>query len=272
MLNQNILDESAPYRVFVSSMGGFLAHRHADIELAYCLKGEFDVILGRRRYTVGEGELLLIPPMLPHEIPSSYAPGRRVLTAVLGPALLRDEFSAFTEATLPSPVLRPEELPGDSGELLAALHTAADRAASVSPSDRLALLSALFCIASRLAAALPAGKPDEGGDLCGRLGVEPALELIRHGYRAPLTVEDAAAATGYSKSNFCKIFRTVTGETFHRALNRRRIRAARDLLRSTPLPISLIAAEVGIPEPKTFARVFKEVEGCSPHTYRLSRV
>ena len=79
---------------------------------------------------------------------------------------------------------------------------------------------------------------------------------------------ESIAATGYGKSNFCKIFRAVTGETFHHALNRRRIAAARDLLRGTALPIATVAAEVGIPEAKTFSRVFYEVEGVTPREYR----
>lgn len=265
MLYQNILDESAPYRAFVASMSGFPAHRHADIEFSYCLEGEFEVILDRRRYTVHEGELLLVSPMVPHEIPPSYAPERRVLTCVLGPALLREAFSAFSEAAPPSPVLRTEEI---SDALRGALLLTAELATATAPEGRLSLLSSLFFIASQLVAALRTGSERERGDLRGVAGIEPALELIWHGYRAPLTVEMAAAATGYSKSNFCKMFRTVTGESFHRALNRRRIRAACDLLATTALPISAIAAEVGLPEPKTFSRVFRETEGCSPHEYR----
>ncbi len=268
MLYQNILDESAPYRVFVASMSGFPAHRHADIEFSYCLSGEFEVILDRRPYTVHEGELLLISPMLPHEIPPSYAPERRVLTGVLGPSLLREAFSVFSERPFPHPVLRPEELCEDPAPLLAALRSAAALSSSSATPDRLSLLSALFAIASHLAAALDVPIGTGTGDLRGVAGIEPALELIWHGYRAPLTVEMAAAATGYGKSNFCKIFHTVTGESFHRALNRRRIRAACDLLKTTALPISAIAAEVGLPEPKTFSRVFREIEGCTPHEYR----
>lgn len=264
MLYQNILDESAPYRVFVASMSGFPAHRHADMEFSYCLTGEFEIILDRRPYTVHAGDLLLISPMVSHEIPPSYAPERRVLTGVLGPSLLREEFSLFSEVPFPSPLLRESEIPSALKE---ALLLAAERSSATSHEGRLSLLASLFGIASQLAALL-SQEGREHGDLRAVAGIEPALELIWYGYRAPLTVEMAADATGYGKSNFCKIFRTVTGESFHRALNRRRIRAACDLLETTALPISAIAAEVGLPEPKTFARVFREVAGCTPREYR----
>lgn len=270
MLYENILDERAPYRAFLSGMSGFPAHRHVDLELGYCLAGEFPVLLDRRPYTVREGELLLVSPMVLHEIPPSPVGGRRVLTLVLGPSLLREDFAPFRGATLPSPILRPETLPGGE-ELRGALLRAAALVGAVTPPDRLALLSALFGIASSLLAALGGGAPPAPGELRAVTGIEPALELIWHGYRAPLTVEEAAAASGYGKSNFCKIFRAVTGETFHRALNRRRIHAACDLLVGTDLPIAVIGAEVGLPEPKTFSRVFREVEGMTPGAYRLSR-
>lgn len=268
VLYQNILDDDAPFRAFLSGMSGFPAHRHADLELAFCLAGEFSVLLDRVPFTVGEGELLLVSPAVLHEIPASHSPDRRVLTVMLGPSLLREDFAPFRAAAFPRPVLRPEMLPGGE-RLAAALADAAALAGATAPGERLSLLSALFAIAAHLLAALDGGDtpPARGGIT----GIEPALELVWHGYRAPLTVEEAAAATGYGKSNFCKLFRTVTGETFHRALNRRRIRAACDLLVSTDLPIAAIGAEVGLPEPKTFSRVFREIEGMTPGAYRLSR-
>ena len=268
MLYQNILGERSPYQAFVAGMSGFPAHRHADLEFSYCLTGEFTVLLEHRPYTVRAGELLLIAPMTLHEIPQSHDPVRRVLTVLLGPTLLREDFAPFAAGAFRSPVLRPGALAGGA-ELTTALDRVASLAGSTAHTDRLALLSGIYMTLSCLAAELAAPQGETPpGDLRGVVGIEPALELIWHGYRAPLTVEEAAAATGYGKSNFCKIFRTVTGETFHRALNRRRIRAACDLLRTTDLPIATVGAEVGIPEAKTFSRVFREVEGITPGAYK----
>ena len=270
MLYQNILGEHAPYQAFVGPMNGFPAHRHADLEFSYCLSGELSVLLDRTLHTVRAGELLLVAPMVLHEIPASCDPDRRVLTVVLGRSLLREDFAHFSGAAFEQAVIAPTELGGDA--LTAELDRAAALAGSTAHADRLALTGALFSIASHLAAALTRPTPSEShADLRGVAGIEPALEMIWHGYRAPINIDMAAAATGYGKSNFCKLFRAVTGETFHRALNRRRIRAACDLLVSTDLPIAAIGAEVGLPEPKTFSRVFREIEGVTPGAYRLSR-
>lgn len=98
--------------------------------------------------------------------------------------------------------------------------------------------------------------------------IEQALEMIYYEYTRPLTVEDAAKATGYEISNFCKIFKSVTGETFHRLLNRHRIERACELLVGTDLPISEIAPQVGFEELKTFCRVFHELTDLTPGQYR----
>ena len=267
MLYQNILGEHAPYQAFVGTMSGFPAHRHADLEFSYCLSGKFSVLLDRTPHTVRAGELLLVAPMVLHEIPTSHDPDRRVLTVVLGPSLLREDFAPFSGTAFERAVLSPAALGGDG--LKAALDRVAALTGSTAHADRLALTGALFSIASHLATALTRETPSESRtDLRGVAGIEPALEMIWHGYRAPINIDMAAAATGYGKSNFCKIFKTVTGESFHSALNRRRVRVACDLLRGTNLPIADVGVEVGIPEPKTFSRVFRSIEGITPGEYR----
>jgi AraC-like DNA-binding protein len=98
--------------------------------------------------------------------------------------------------------------------------------------------------------------------------IERALDLIYYNYKNPITVDDAAAITGYSKSNFCKIFKLTVGEGFHQALNRRRVDNATAMLKVTDASISEIANQVGFCEAKAFCRVFKDIMGVSPGQYR----
>lgn len=105
-------------------------------------------------------------------------------------------------------------------------------------------------------------------DLSEVANIESAMQLIESKYSEHLTVECAAELTGYSKSNFCKIFKKITGETFHTALNRRRIKIAGYLLQETAEQIDDIAIKVGFTDSKTFYRVFKSVTGTTPGAYR----
>jgi YesN/AraC family two-component response regulator len=115
--------------------------------------------------------------------------------------------------------------------------------------------------------------PEENGetekkDLRRVENIEKALELIYNDYSKNLTVDEAAAITGYGKSNFCKIFKNVVGDSFHTVLNKRRVSIAYELLKQTDLPIAVVAQDVGFSEPKSFCRVFKSITGMTPGSYR----
>ena len=105
-------------------------------------------------------------------------------------------------------------------------------------------------------------------DLSTVANIESAMELIENNYSDNITVEDAANLTGYSKSNFCKTFKKITGETFHSVLNKHRIKIAGYLLRETADMIYDIAIKVGFPDSKSFCRVFKNITGQTPGQYR----
>ena len=98
--------------------------------------------------------------------------------------------------------------------------------------------------------------------------IEKALSLLYERYNKSLSIEEVAELCGYSKSNFCKIFKRVTGDTFHNVLNNYRINMACVLLDNTNYPIETIAHEVGFADTKTLCRVFKSVKGMTTGEFR----
>lgn len=56
--------------------------------------------------------------------------------------------------------------------------------------------------------------------------------------------------------------------TFGHYLNNYRIEKASDLLKSTEDPITEIVFKSGFGSIKTFNRVFKQIRGCSPSSYK----
>ena len=98
--------------------------------------------------------------------------------------------------------------------------------------------------------------------------IDQALETIYNRYFEPLNVEDISAFCGYSKSNFCKIFKNITGDTFHNTLNRHRIEVACMLLRETNDTVEKFAQETGFSDAKSFCRVFKKLMGKNAGEYR----
>ena len=97
---------------------------------------------------------------------------------------------------------------------------------------------------------------------------EKALEIIRLEYAEPLSIDAVSRTCGYSKSNFCTIFKSITGETFHGVLNRHRVDVACLHLESTNLTIEEVSERVGFADAKSFCRVFKKTKGMTAGEYR----
>ena len=269
MLYQKILTDEMPYQVRVGSLRRFEEHRHVEIEFHYCIRGDLELTVDKKNCLIREGELLVIGPMVAHAVPADGDADQQVLTAIVGPSLLRRHFARFS--TLRTSVCDLTASSDIHGMLLASLQACAELCRRPMPGGELMLTGELYRICACLLGELAQTEGQEEReerDLRRVANVERALDLIHYDYARPLTVEEAAAATGYGKSNFCKIFKDVVGESFHRVLNRRRVSNACLLLGESDLPVSAVAQEVGFAECKTFCRVFKEEMGTTPGAYR----
>lgn len=251
----------------------FGEHRHGDIELHYCIEGSVTFTVNKKRVTVKEGELLLISPMSAHALISEGCTEGRSLLVVVGVALLKNFFSPFSKYKEDMLLLSREDLQAQRklSEVLEETAVLCEEEAEI---NALLVRGNIYKICAYLIDIISSS--DKSGDEKNRElrkinGVEKALEMIYRDYSGPLTVEAVATATGYGKSNFCKIFKEVTGDTFHNVLNRKRVQNACDLLRETNMQISEIAAQVGFEETKSFCRVFKATVGSTPGQYRKSR-
>src|SRR5436190_17135733 len=99
-------------------------------------------------------------------------------------------------------------------------------------------------------------------------GLERALERIERDYAGSLTVDALARTAGCSTSHFIRAFNRAYGMTPARSLRRRRLERARELLTSTPMPVTEISEAVGYGSLGTFSREFRRETGESPTSYR----
>jgi AraC-like DNA-binding protein len=98
--------------------------------------------------------------------------------------------------------------------------------------------------------------------------VRCVLDFIdrRHGEETPLAM--IAQEAGVSRWHLCRIFKRVTGLSLKRFLTRRRLQAAKALLREPGVPIHEVASEAGYRDASHFDRVFRRWEGQTPSRYR----
>lgn len=87
-------------------------------------------------------------------------------------------------------------------------------------------------------------------------------------YMRRITLADAAAEAGISRSLFCLRFKELMGMTFVEYLNSVRIRNACRLLKHTTMSISMISDATGFDDASYFNRVFKRETGISPREWR----
>ena len=278
MYIQKMFTGKHPY--FISYTGSAIVreHRHAELELLFCLSGEFVLCIDNTEYLLSAGNLAIIGSMIPHSIPEYKTPDSNMLCMEAGPVLLGDSFPFFSKVKFTNPIynLSSDDFPAkERQEFSKLLWELADLNSSNPPITSAELLykGNLYKIFYYIHEMLQKENQLEQNQnsLQDILKIEATIKLIHDCYSQPLTVKDAAALAQYSESNFCKTFKKITGDTFHNTLNRYRIRNACYLLKDSNLSINEIALQVGFVDTKTFCRVFKNYTGHTPSTFRKDK-
>ena len=95
-----------------------------------------------------------------------------------------------------------------------------------------------------------------------------AENYIKSNLSKKLLIEDVANAVGVSRAYLRNIFFGLRGVSPQEFLSDERIKKAKELLDSSNLGISEIAAQVGYDDPLAFSKFFKKHVGVSPKNYR----
>lgn len=98
--------------------------------------------------------------------------------------------------------------------------------------------------------------------------LRPAFEFIEDHYPEQIRLEDVASKVYTSKTQFKRLFKQVTGQSFVPFLNHFRIEKAQTLLRSTDNPVSQVAYETGFCTQSYFGSEFRRTVGITPLAYR----
>ena len=99
-----------------------------------------------------------------------------------------------------------------------------------------------------------------------------AMNHIGTHYADPITVEGLADMVGISPSHFAAVFRKAAGCSPIEMVIRTRLHQAKELLRYSSLPVSVIAESCGFGSSQYFSRLFRSREGVSPLEFRTGSV
>jgi AraC family transcriptional regulator len=94
--------------------------------------------------------------------------------------------------------------------------------------------------------------------------IDRVVAHIRQNLGSDLSLDALADVAALSRYHFHRIFAAMTGETVAEAVRRARLNRAGQLLAATRRPLADIAAEVGYPNPDSFARAYRDAFGQTP--------
>jgi transcriptional regulator GlxA family with amidase domain len=98
--------------------------------------------------------------------------------------------------------------------------------------------------------------------------IRVALSYAREHLTEPLSVERLAEVACLSSRQFGRVFKTETGETPAKAVERLRAEVARERIESDAEPVESIAAAVGFSDPERMRRTFLRLYGEPPQSLR----
>lgn len=221
-------------------------HAHANLELIYCLSGDGQLIFDRQTLDYHQGDIAIIPPMMPHSNISKE--GFTNIHLNLADSTLTNK----------EPIIIPSD---ENGYLLNAF-SAAFFFYSGDPVQRAALLPAYGnLIATFIASHHPSGEKNE---IVGRI----QHNIIHNFSDCNYDLGKYLHSLPFSYDYLIKLFKKELGVTPHKYLTDKRLRAAADWLTiSQGNNISEIAHICGFKEPLYFSRLFKKKYGVSPSFY-----
>lgn len=253
-------------------------HVHPWYVAYLCVAGGADYIVGGGPYRVDPGDLLLLPPHVPRS-------GRHDPSDPF--QLYSVHFSAriYGVVDLPAvyglPVLqRPS--PGAAAQMAELVRRMVEELAAGTLGCLLAAngyCAAFLALLVREAIGDAPAVAADGG-VAQAEGVRrtaevarlaPVFHLIERRYAQRLTLEELAASVHLHPAYFSAVFRRVNGVPPLQYVARYRLNRVRELLLSTDLPVSAIAADTGFRDPSYLDRVFHKQEGLSPSAYRKAK-
>lgn len=108
----------------------------------------------------------------------------------------------------------------------------------------------------------------DAADLTRTERLKKVILYIQNYYHRPIKLSELADLIPMSEGQFCRFFKSMTGQTPVDYINSYRVRQAAELLRHPEYKISDIAFDVGFGHISYFIRVFRKVMNCTPSAYR----
>lgn len=241
-------------------------HWHNTIEIIMPVSNTYTVTCDEKDYQLLEREILVIPAGILHNMKAQN--GRRIFFLMDNTTLANNPALTGLSAFINSPVHITHK---NDGALLEQLNTLIKEIYIEynnfnAMSEMIIYIKALTLLCSIIKQKF---LPDEIKSIDNHANTfEFVIKYIDKNYMYDISLDTLAKVSGYSKFYFSKIFYKYTNSTIPDYINRRRIRAAEQLLSRENLSITDIALQTGFTSITTFNRAFKKINNCTPSEFK----
>ena len=247
-------------------------HKQDSWELTYIVFGKGKRILGDSETEFAEGDLVFIPPHIPHcwkfddnHVDTDGNIGHYTLT-------FKTEFidrctGAFPELTERLDAIKSVasvlEFDPETSKVIAEMMT---KMAKEEKSELLPYLFRLLLLMSkRESNATIVGRSAENDRTSER--IKKVKVFSTQNYARTITIDMIAEHVGMNRSSFCTFFKKATGQTYITYLNKLRVDRACYLLRQGKFNVTEVCYMVGFNDVPYFNRCFRNNRGMSPKDY-----
>ncbi len=240
------------YNAYIYEDTVFQAHFHKGFELIYAISGKHTVFLQQEKYEIEAGELILIPPNIPHSL--NISQNAKVWIGVFSADYI-SLFAKHHSHVLYSKFKCCDYIEEYLKKILFFQGT---------PEKHIAK-SALYAVCSEcLRNAVVLNQINDADK------IYIILDYISANFDKPMTMKTMAVALGYEYHYFSKIFHACLSCNFSEFLNLYRCEKATDLLIHSEESMAQIAMKSGFQSIRSFNHIFKALNGVSPTEYRKS--
>ena len=259
---------------------GFHDHWHTELEIHFCLEGEYGVIINGVERVVRAGQVVVIGSMEVHSTVSLGCPARAILL-VAGHSFYGEGFNELAQRSLRHNVFAINDaavMPASaSGELRAVFDGLQAILSRPDPeiADEWLIKSGLLQIGALIERHMQYSLISlqiYATRLKMLERINKAFSYVAERYRSDITLDEIADHLCYEKKSFCRSFKKAVGMTFHDYLNAYRVEEAKKLLVDITLPIAAVGDLVGFPLSKTFSEVFKKYTDLTPTQFQTRLV
>ncbi len=273
---KNILDREFPFKLWSCKNMEFSGHWHEEIEIIYTRKGTINIGVNDEIYTMKEKDVLLIGGGDIHYFIPSVDYGEHIFIQ-FGLSLFDTYSLVSSDRRFVKPHIEySNRLEVNSNEKL---HLEIEKQILLMIKEysekqegyKMALKARIYDLMLLIIRNVPKERQlhrEKIKHLKMIERLEKVFQYIEENFDREIDLKGIAKVANYSPYHFTKFFKDVTGMTFLQYLNNYRIKKAERLLLEMDESITNISFKCGFNSIKTFNRVFKELNKCSPTEFK----